>query len=108
VDRLEIIPFDSLSERTLQRIARREVDRVISQVNSSTIIDCTIEVDDDTMEWLTTKVDSGATGARSIQRLVDATVSRLFSDRYIKGEIKSNGRYRLCVHEDQLDIQPQK
>jgi ATP-dependent Clp protease ATP-binding subunit ClpC len=107
VDRLEIIPFDSLGGTTLERIARREVDRVISQVNASTIIDCNISVDDATMEWLTAKVDSGTTGARSIHRLVESTVSRLISDSFIRGDIKSKGTYRLRVEADKLQIQPQ-
>jgi ATP-dependent Clp protease ATP-binding subunit ClpC len=107
VDRLEIIPFDSLGDTTLKRIARREVDRVIDQVNASTIIDCNIEVDDATMEWLTAKVDSSTTGARSIHRLVESTVSRLISDSFIRGDITSRGNYRLHVEADQLQIQPQ-
>lgn len=107
IDRLEIIPFDTLGGGTLQRIARREVDRVIDQVNSSTIIDCNIAVDDASMEWLTAQVDSGTTGARSIHRLVESSVSRLISDSYIRGDITNKGKYRLSVVADQLQIQPQ-
>ncbi len=107
IDRLEIIPFDPLGEQTLQRIARREVDRVISQVNASAIMGCKIDVDGGTMAWLTARVDRRTTGARSIQRLVESTVSRLISDSYIKGDIKSRTAYRLCVEGDQLAIRSQ-
>jgi ATP-dependent Clp protease ATP-binding subunit ClpC len=92
LDRLEIITF---------------VDRVIDQVNASSIMDCKINVDDATMEWLTARVDSRTTGARSIQRLVESTVSRLISDSFIKGDITSHGTYKLHVEADQLRIGPQ-
>lgn len=105
IDRLEIIVFDRLSDNTLKRIARREINRVINQVNTSQIIQCNIEVEDDTMDWLIGKIDSQSTGARSVQRLVESTVSRLISDSFIRGKIETGGRYALCVGQDNtLDL----
>jgi ATP-dependent Clp protease ATP-binding subunit ClpC len=97
IDRLEVIVYDRLSKETLKKIARREINRVIAQVNSSDIIRCNIAVEDETMEWLVSKIDSRATGARSVQRLVEANVSRLISDGFIKGTIAQQGTYRLVV-----------
>lgn len=97
VDRLEIIPFGSLSNDTLKRIALREINRVIDQVRTSEIIACKITVEDATMEWLISQIDSRTTGARSVQRLVESTVSRVIGDGYIQGRVKSGGDYRLHV-----------
>ena len=74
--------------------------RVIDQVNASQIINCKIEVGDDTMDWLVAKIDGHATGARSVQRLIEATVSRKISDGFIHGTIKDGGEYTLFVDED--------
>jgi len=100
VDRLEIIPFGRLSDKTLKRIAHREIERVINQVAKSEIITCNISVEDATMEWLISQIDSRTTGARSVQRLVEGTVSRVIGDSFIKGKIKSGGEYKLYVEED--------
>ncbi|NIO02203.1 MAG: AAA domain-containing protein [Candidatus Latescibacteria bacterium] len=100
VDRLEIIPFSRLSNDTLKRIAHREIDRVINQVATSEIITCSISVEDATMDWIISQIDSRTTGARSVQRLVEGTISRVISDSYIKGSIKSGGNYKLCVGDD--------
>jgi ATP-dependent Clp protease ATP-binding subunit ClpC len=100
IDRLEIVVFDVLSANTLKKIARREINRVIDQVNASQIINCKIEVGDDTMDWLVAKIDGQATGARSVQRLIEATVSRKISDCFIHGKIKDGGEYTLSVGED--------
>jgi ATP-dependent Clp protease ATP-binding subunit ClpA len=100
IDRLEIIVFDVLSDNTLKKIARREINRVIDQVNASQIINCKIDVGDDTMDWLVAQIDGQATGARSVQRLIEATVSRKISDGFIHGNIKDGGEYTLSVGED--------
>jgi ATP-dependent Clp protease ATP-binding subunit ClpC len=100
VDRLEIIPFGRLGNDTLKKIARREIDRVISQVATSEIIACTITVDDSAMEWLISQIDSRTTGARSVQRLVESSVSRVIGDCFINGYIKAEGNYRLYVGDD--------
>jgi ATP-dependent Clp protease ATP-binding subunit ClpA len=100
IDRLEIIPFGPLGDKTLQKIARREVNRVINQVNNSEILTCGIEVDDATMQWLISHIDSRTTGARSVQRLVESHVSRLISDRFVQGAIKSGGNYKITVGDD--------
>jgi ATP-dependent Clp protease ATP-binding subunit ClpA len=100
IDRLEIIAFDSLSDNTLKKIARREIGRVIDQVNNSQIINCKIDVEDDTMEWLIGRIDAQTTGARSVQRLVESTVSRLISESFIQGKIKDGGSYALFVGDD--------
>lgn len=100
IDRLEIIAFDSLSDNTLKKIARREIGRVIDQVNNSQIINCKIDVEDDTMEWLIARIDAQTTGARSVQRLVESTVSRLISESFIHGKIKDGGSYSLFVGDD--------
>jgi ATP-dependent Clp protease ATP-binding subunit ClpC len=105
IDRLEIIVFDSLSNDTLKKIARREINRVIDQVNNSQIINCKIDVADDTMEWIVSKIDAQTTGARSVQRLVESSVSRLISESFIQGKIKDGGAYSLFVGEgDALDL----
>jgi len=100
IDRLEIISFDSLSEATLKKIARREIGRVIDQVNNSQIINCNIDVGDDTMGWLVGRIDAETTGARSVQRLVESTVSRLISESFIQGRIQNGGEYSLSVGDD--------
>jgi ATP-dependent Clp protease ATP-binding subunit ClpC len=100
VDRLEIIPFGRLSNNTLKKIAHREIDRVIKQVATNEIITCSISVEDATMEWIISQIDSGTTGARSVQRLVEGTISRVIGDSYIKGRIKSGGNYKLFVRDD--------
>lgn len=97
IDRLEIIAFDALGEETLKRITRREVSRIIDQVNRSEIMRCSIEIDDHVFVWLTGKIDSHTTGARSVQRLVDSTVSRVISDGFIKGVVRSGGKYLLSI-----------
>ncbi len=97
IDRLEIIVFDTLSPATLKKIARREINRVIGQVNNSQIINCKLAVDDGTMEWLVSQIDAQTTGARSVQRLVEASVSRLISESFIQGRIKDGGEYLLFV-----------
>ncbi len=57
------------------------------------------------MNWLIGRIDAQTTGARSVQRLVESTVSRLISDSFIKGKIKAGGDYSLCVGEgDALDL----
>ena len=96
----EIIVYDVLSNETLKKIARREINRVIDQVNDSQIINCKIEVGDDTMDWLVAQIDGNATGARSVQRLIEATVSRKISDSFIHGKIKDGGEYTLSVGDD--------
>ncbi len=100
IDRLEIVVFDMLSENTLKKIARREINRVIDQVNASQIINCKIEAGNDTMDWLVGQIDGKATGARSVQRLIEATVSRKISDGFIHGKIKDGGEYVLAVGDD--------
>ena len=100
VDRLEIIPFGRLGNDTLKKIAHREIDRVIGQVANSEIMACTIAVEDATMEWIISQIDSRTTGARSVQRLVESTVSRVVGDGFINGRIKSGGNYRLYVGDD--------
>ncbi|UCF05191.1 MAG: ATP-dependent Clp protease ATP-binding subunit [bacterium] len=100
VDRLEIIPFGRLGNETLKKIARREIDRVISQVSTSEIMTCTITVEDATMEWIISQIDSRTTGARSVQRLVESTVSRVIGDGFINGLITSGGSYTLFVGDD--------
>ena len=97
IDRLEIIVFDTLSPATLKKIARREINRVIGQVNNSQIINCKLAVDDGTMEWLISQIDAQTTGARSVQRLVESSVSRLISESFIQGRIKDGGEYLLFV-----------
>ena len=100
VDRLEIIPFGRLGNETLKKIANREIDRVIDQVATSEIITCGIEVEDATMEWIISQIDSRTTGARSVQRLVESTVSRVIGDSFINETIKAGGNYRLHVGTD--------
>jgi ATP-dependent Clp protease ATP-binding subunit ClpC len=100
VDRLEIIPFGRLGNETLKKIAQREINRVVDQVATSEIITCKIEVEEATMEWLISQIDSKTTGARSVQRLVESTISRVIGDSYINGRIKTGGNYRLHVDED--------
>ncbi len=100
VDRLEIIPFARLGDKTLHKIALREINRVIDQVNTSEILNCGIAVDPATMDWVIARIDSRNTGARSVQRLVEGMVSRLIGDSFIQGEIKSGGNYKLFVGRD--------
>ncbi|MCP4570760.1 MAG: ATP-dependent Clp protease ATP-binding subunit [bacterium] len=100
VDRLEIVPFGRLGDRTLEKILHREIDRVIAQVADSEIITCDIALGDDTMAWLISQIDSRTTGARSVQRLVEGTVSRVIGDGYIEGAIESGGKYVLSVGDD--------
>jgi ATP-dependent Clp protease ATP-binding subunit ClpC len=109
IDRLEIIVYDTLSDETLKKIARREINRVIDQVNASQIIDCKIDAEDDTMDWLVAQIDAKATGARSVQRLIEATVSRLISESFIHGKIKDGGEYALAVDDtNTLDLKSKK
>jgi ATP-dependent Clp protease ATP-binding subunit ClpA len=109
IDRLEIIVYDVLSDETLKKIARREINRVIDQVNASQIIDCKITAEDATMDWLVGQIDAKATGARSVQRLIEATVSRLISESFIHGKIKDGGEYALAVdNNNTLDLKSKK
>jgi ATP-dependent Clp protease ATP-binding subunit ClpA len=100
IDRLEVICYTTLSPATLTKIARREIQRVIDQVNASDIMSCTIDVDDDTMEWLIAQIDAESSGARSVQRLVEANVSRLISDSFVQGKIVDGKSYVMKVGSD--------
>jgi ATP-dependent Clp protease ATP-binding subunit ClpA len=51
------------------------------------------------MEWLVSQIDAQTTGARSVQRLIEASVSRLISESFIQGRIKDGGEYLLFVDE---------
>jgi ATP-dependent Clp protease ATP-binding subunit ClpA len=97
IDRLEIILFSALEQRTLARIALREIKRVISQVNESDIMRCELKVEDEVADWITGRVDSESNGARSVQRLVEGSISRLIADRFIQGEIQPGRSYILGV-----------
>ena len=100
IDRLEIIVYERLSGNTLKKIARREISRVLDQVNKSEILKCHIEVSDAAIEWLVSKIDDQTTGARSVQRLVESNVSRLISDGFIRGIIVDGNSYVLHVLEN--------
>jgi len=105
LDRLEIIPFAALGKNTLNRIASREIQRVIRQVNESEIFKCQIEVQDDVTNWVAGHIDSRATGARSVQRLVEGSISRLIANYFMQGTFSSQHNYVLCVNkENQLEI----
>jgi ATP-dependent Clp protease ATP-binding subunit ClpA len=105
IDRLEIIPFAGLRHSTLGRIAQREIIRVTKQVNESEIMRCGIEFRREVIDWVVSRIDSKATGARSVQRLVEGSISRLIGERYVKGSLLPGNRYLLVVdNEDRLQI----
>jgi ATP-dependent Clp protease ATP-binding subunit ClpA len=106
IDRLEIIPFNALGTETLNRIAKREIDRVIKQVNESDIFKCRLELDESVVKWVTSQIDIRTTGARSVQRLVEGSVSRLIGDHFIQGALSADKKYKLTVgKENNLEIQ---
>jgi ATP-dependent Clp protease ATP-binding subunit ClpA len=105
IDRLEIITFRSLKPDTLNKIGLREIKRIIDQVNESEIFKCDLGFDDDVVDWITSRIDSRATGARSVQRLVEGSVSRLIGEFFIRGDLVGGRSYRLGVgKEDCLEI----
>jgi ATP-dependent Clp protease ATP-binding subunit ClpC len=99
IDRLEIIPFNALGPGTLNKIAMREINRVIKQVNESDVFKCRLSLDESVVAWVTTQIDARTTGARSVQRLVEGTVSRLIGDHFIRGDLSSEKEYRLHIND---------
>jgi ATP-dependent Clp protease ATP-binding subunit ClpA len=106
IDRLEIIPFNALGSDTLNKIAKREIERVIRQVKESDVFKCMLGLDDKVIGWVTSKIDIRTTGARSVQRLVEGSVSRLIGDKFIQGALSPDKEYQLTVNkENELEIQ---
>jgi len=99
LDRLEIVPFARLGRETLNKIARREIDAIISRVNSNDIFRCRLDLADDVLAWITARVDLASTGARSVQRLVERSISRRISDGLVSGTLAPGCGYRLSVDE---------
>ena len=105
IDRLSIIPFGPLGHNTLKKIASREIKRIISQAENSGILKCKINIADDILEWLTKRIDSKTTGARSVQRLVDGSIAQLISDKFLENKIRAGQEYIMSVNEsDIVDI----
>lgn len=105
IDRLEIIPFGALMQGTLKKIALREIRRVMKQVNESDIFKCEINFSEDVVTWVISNIDSKVTGARSVQRLVEGSVSRLIGDHFIKGTLRPGKKYMLQVNsQNQIEI----
>ena len=78
---------------------------MVSQVNDSDILKCKIEFDDDVVKWLVSRIDSKATGARSVQRLVEGSMSRLIGDSFVNGTLAEGKIYRLRIDkQDRLEI----
>jgi len=102
LDRLEIVPFAALGPDTLRRIALREIRRVMKQANESDVFRCEIDSDDKVVDWITSRIDSRTTGARSVQRLVESSVSRLIGDHFIRGTLVAGHRYRLVADEKKV------
>jgi ATP-dependent Clp protease ATP-binding subunit ClpC len=105
IDRLEVVPFARLQQPTLSRIARREIMRVTKQVNESEIMRCGIDFHREVIDWVLSRIDTKATGARSVQRLVEGSISRLIAERYVGGSLLPDHRYLLVVNnENRLQI----
>jgi ATP-dependent Clp protease ATP-binding subunit ClpC len=105
IDRLEVIPFNALGPETLNRIALREINRVVSQANESDILKCKIEFGDEVVAWVTSRIDSKETGARPVQRLVEGSVSRLIGDHFVAGKLVPGSAYVMRVDSrDSLEI----
>jgi ATP-dependent Clp protease ATP-binding subunit ClpC len=105
IDRLEVIPFNALGPETLNRIALREINRVVSQANESDILKCKIEFGDEVVTWVTSRIDSKETGARPVQRLVEGSVSRLIGDYFVAGKLVPRSAYVMRVDSrDSLEI----
>ena len=49
------------------------------------------------MEWLVSRIDGHSTGARSVQRLVEATVSRTIGEAFLNGNLESGKSYEFVV-----------
>jgi ATP-dependent Clp protease ATP-binding subunit ClpC len=105
IDRLEIIPFGALMPETLNKIALREIRRVMKQTNESDIFKCELDFSDHVVTWVTSNIDAKITGARSVQRLVEGSVSRLIGDHFIRGTLAPGKKYVLQVNDqNQLEI----
>ena len=68
------------------------------------ILDCEIGVDQAMMVWLVNQIDGDSTGARSVQRLVEATVSRTIGNAFLRGAIEPGKHYELTLDGDQLEV----
>jgi len=100
IDRLTIIPFKALGQNTLRKIASREIDRVINQIKHGDILKCDIEIDEYVSDWIIEQIDSEISGARSVQRLVENSVSQFISDKFLINQIQANNKYKIFIDDN--------
>jgi len=106
LDRLEIVPFDHLESETLQLIAQREVDTILSQAEAGGIFDCRISIQASVLEWILAEISAEEGGARAIQRVVESRLGRFLAEEYLEGSMLPGGRYSVNVSEaGQLSIE---
>jgi len=107
LDRLEVIPFGHLDRSTLRAIADREISQILSQASSGGILDCSISIHSNTLEWLLDQILEAEGGARSIQRVVESRVARFIAERFLDGTLQKGMSYEVRLGDDtEFVVQP--
>jgi ATP-dependent Clp protease ATP-binding subunit ClpA len=81
-----IIVFEPLSITTLQKIGRREVDKLTKKLSKRNI---QLTVSPETIIALSKKAYQPTFGARPMKRMIENTIESVVAERIIKGELKA-------------------
>ena len=97
-----VVTFDALTIPVLQRIVRKYLDGVATQLREQ--YDAGLEVDDAAVELLASMSYDPAYGARPVERTIESEVLSDLSRVLIAGDVGPRATVRLVRHLDGIEI----
>jgi ATP-dependent Clp protease ATP-binding subunit ClpA len=93
------ISFSHLPREVVQKVVDKFVMQLEAQLADRNV---TIELTDESREWLTEHGYDEAMGARPMARLIQSTIKTPLADDVLFGRLKDGGAVKVVVKEDEL------